>query len=318
MHFQASPTEPAHRHEHHPVAGETKPHDHAFGQDAVRPGERLTFIVIGITALTMVVEIIAGIAFGSMALLADGLHMASHATALSLNAFAYVYARRHARDQRFTFGTGKVNALGGFAGAVLLLVFAVFMAGESAHRIVAPVPIEFTYAILVAVVGLLVNGICVVILSGKHSHGHDHNLRSAFLHVLADALTSVLAVFALLAGKFLGWQILDPLMGVVGALLVARWSVSLARDTSRVLLDMQAPSVVINAVSEAIEQHPDTTLVDVHIWSIGPGIYAAALTVAAARPMPAETYRDSLPQRLGIVHVNIEVVQRVTATQAGR
>jgi cation diffusion facilitator family transporter len=295
-------------------------HDHGFGQDVVRPGERLTVIVIGLTAVTMVVEIAAGLAFGSMALLADGLHMASHATALALTAFAYVYARRHAHDRRFSFGTGKVNALGGFAGAILLCLFALFMAGESIHRIMAPVPIEFNYAILVAIVGLIVNGVSVLILSDQHSHKHgtrgdhhhsdDHNLRSAFLHVLADALTSLLAIFALVAGKLFGWQVLDPLMGILGSVLVARWSVSLLRDTSRVLLDAQAPAAIVNAVSEAIEGHPETELVDVHIWSIGPGIYAAALTVSAAAPLPSLTYREALPKHLGIVHVNVEVEHR--------
>ena len=204
-------------------------HDHSFGQDCIRPGEIKTLIVIAITATMMVVEVSAGLLYGSMALLADGLHMASHAAALSINAYAYIYARRHAHDTRFSFGTGKVNALGGFAGAVLLAVFVLIMAGESIHRLIQPVEIAFNQAILVSVLGLIVNGLSVLILNDHpHQHGnneddrhhHDHNLRSAYLHVLADALTSLLAILALMAGKYLGWNVLDPLMGIVGAVLV--------------------------------------------------------------------------------------------------
>jgi cation diffusion facilitator family transporter len=222
-------------------------HSHAFGQDRKRPGETRTFIVIVITATMMVVEIGAGLIYGSMALLADGLHMASHAVALSINALAYVYARRHAHDDRFSFGTGKVNTLGGFTGAVLLAGFAIVMVVESVERLVAPVAIAFNQAIFVAVLGLIVNGVSVLILGHRHhpeqAHDletdhdehvhyhdhdhhqhHDHNLISAYLHVLADALTSLLAIFALLAAKYFDWIWADPLMGIVGAILVARWS----------------------------------------------------------------------------------------------
>ena len=190
-------------------------HSHSFGQERRRPGEIRTLIVIAITGTMMVVEIVAGIAYGSMALLADGLHMASHAVALGINAFAYVYARKHAHDARFSFGTGKVNALGGFTGAILLAGFALMMAWESVDRLIFPVEIVFNSAIVVAVLGLLVNGASVFILDhrhdehhddsdGHHDHHHDHNLRSAYLHVLADALTSLLAIFALLAAKYFG------------------------------------------------------------------------------------------------------------------
>jgi cation diffusion facilitator family transporter len=223
-------------------------HDHSFGQEKVRQGEHRTLIVIAITAVMMVVEIAAGITFGSMALLADGLHMASHTAAIGIAAFAYVYARRHAFDKRFSFGTGKVNPLAGFASAVLLIVFAGLMAWESTERFFNPIDIAFNQAILVAIFGLIVNGASALILghSGPdhehghdHSHGHhhdekhhDHNLRAAYFHVLADALTSVLAIVALLAGKYYGLNWLDPVMGIVGALLVARWSLSLVRSTS--------------------------------------------------------------------------------------
>src|SRR5512136_254416 len=220
-------------------------HMHAFGQDRKRAGESRTLVVVGLTLTMMVVEIAAGILFRSMALLADGLHMASHAAALSINAFAYIYSRRHAHDARYTFGTGKVNALGGFTGAVLLVVFALVMAWESLGRVLHPVPIAYDQAIFVAIVGLIVNGASVFILDhgpDAHQHGHDtgdgderhheadsgrhhdHNLRSAYLHVLADALTSLLAIFALLAAKYLGLIWMDPVMGVLGAVLVSRWS----------------------------------------------------------------------------------------------
>jgi len=252
-----------------------------------------------------------------MALLADGLHMASHAAALSINACAYVYARRHAHDTCFSFGTGKVNALGGFTGAVLLVGFVLIMVGESIRRLIQPVEIAFDQAILVSVLGLIVNGVSVLILNDHHPHGygeeghhhHDHNLRSAYLHVLADALTSLLAILALMAGKYLGWNVMDPLMGIVGAGLILRWSLHLLRDTSKVLLDAQAPDDMLHAVRDAIENDSSSTLTDVHVWSIGPGIYAAALTVSTREIMTPEVFRNRIPSHLGIVHFNIEVNQ---------
>jgi len=276
----------------------------------------------------MVVEIAAGIAFGSMALLADGLHMASHAVALGINAFAYVYARRHAHDQRFSFGTGKVNALGGFSGAVLLAVFALMMAAESLHRLVFPVPIVFNNAILVAVIGLVVNGASMLILGHQHEspdhahvehghvhdhdhhghqHHHDHNLRSAYLHVLADALTSVLAIAALLAAKYAGLVWMDPLMGIVGALLVARWSVGLLRQTAEVLLDHQGPEQRCREIRDCLEADGVTRVVDLHLWSIGPGIYSLIASLRSVRPCRPSEYHHRLPTGLGIVHASFEV-----------
>lgn len=286
-------------------------HDHTFGQHRKRPGESRTLVVIIITATMMVVEIVSGIVFGSMALLADGLHMASHASALSITLFAYMYARRHARDERFSFGAGKANVLGAFTGAVLLALFALAMVWESAQRFISPVEIAFNRAIGVAVLGLLVNGASALIL-GHHgdegkSHHHDHNLRAAYLHVLADALTSCLAIVALLSAKYFGLVWMDPLMGIVGAALVARWSLGLLRSTSSVLLDEQAPASIRRAVRESIEIDTDDRVADLHVWSIGPGIYSAIVTVVASEPREPDYYRKLLPDDIGLVHETIEV-----------
>jgi cation diffusion facilitator family transporter len=281
-------------------------HDHRFGQDARSPGELRTLIVVILTSLMMVVEIVSGLAFGSMALPADGLHMASHTAALGIAVGAYWYARRRAADPRFSFGTGKVNSLAGFAGAILLVGFAALMATESLERLANPIPIAFGEAIAVAVVGLLVNGVSGVLLHAGHDH-HDHNLRSAYLHVLADALTSFLAIFALLSAKFFGLNWMDPLMGIVGAVLVTRWSWGLLRQTSRVLLDYQAPVALREAIRDAIESHSDERVADLHVWSIGPAIYAAVVGLVTDEPKSAEFYKSLLPQNLGIVHVSVEV-----------
>lgn len=294
-------------------------HTHTFGQDQKRAGERKTVIVTILTAVMMLVEIVAGIAFGSMALLADGLHMASHATALCINAFAYIYARHHARDQRFTFGTGKVNTLGGFTGAVLLGFFALFMAWESMKRMVSPVAIEFNQAIFVAVLGLVVNGISVFVLDIKrashshgegghhHDHSHDHNLRSAYFHVLADALTSVLAIVALLAAKYFGLIWMDPLMGVVGAILVSRWAWGLVRETSFILLDKEGPESIQKSIREMIEKDGDSRITDLHLWSVGPNIYSAIISVVANHPLEPEQYKKLLSPDIRLAHITVEV-----------
>jgi cation diffusion facilitator family transporter len=298
-------------------------HTHTFGQDKAKTGERRTCMVIAITVVMMVVEIVAGMAFGSMALLADGLHMASHTAALGIAAMAYVYARRHAHDGRFSFGTGKISALAGFTSAVLLALFALLMAWESLDRVLSPVRIVFNQAIPVAMVGLVVNAASMLILGGNHDHrdahhghehGHDHahadhNLRGAYLHVLADALTSLLAIVALLAGKFLGLNWMDPFMGIVGALLVVRWSWGLLRDTSRVLLDRQAPAYIREVIQEGIERHADNRIADLHVWSIGSEVYAGIISLVTDDPKPPEYYKALLPDGLGVVHTTIEVHQ---------
>jgi len=304
-------------------------HAHAFGQDVRRPGESKTLIVIVITSVMMLVELVAGVIYGSMALLADGLHMASHAAALSINAVAYIYARRHAFDKEFSFGTGKVNTLGGFTGAVLLGGFAFLMVSESLSRLVSPVPIAFNQAILVAVLGLIVNGVSVLILEHKpsrqaadghadesdehghygyvHQHSHDHNLVSAYLHVLADALTSLLAIFALLGAKYFGFVWMDPTMGIIGAVLVARWSLGLLRGTSAVLLDRSAPEDISERIRLSIEAGGHDRVVDLHVWSIGPDTYAAIVSVVSEHAKSPSEYKRLIPDDLGIAHTSIEV-----------
>src|SRR5919108_6449229 len=292
-------------------------HEHVFGQDQVKAGEGRTLLVGLLTSAMMLVEIAAGLAFGSMALLADGLHMASHASALGISLFAYVYARRLAGHPRYSFGTGKVNALAGFASAVLLVIFAAVMAWESIVRLVHPIPIALDQALVVAVAGLLVNGASAWILAGPghhdhedhghHRHRHDHNLRAAYLHVMADALTSLLAIGALLAAKLFGAAWLDPVMGVVGAVLVTRWSLGLLRDTSRVLLDVQLPGGATERVRKAIEAQDDNRVADLHLWSIGPGIQAAAIVVVSDEPQSPDHYRQLIPPDLHVVHATVEV-----------
>lgn len=294
-------------------------HNHTFAQDRRKVGESRTLLVIAITAAMMSVELYTGVLFGSMALLADGLHMLSHAVALSITAFAYVYARRNARSTQYSFGTGKVNALGGFTGAVLLAIFAVFMAFESILRLFNPVEIVFNQAIFVAFLGLVVNGACVFILGVKehdhkhkdehadHHNDHDHNLKSAYLHVMADALTSVLAIFALLAAKYFGLIWMDPVMGIIGGLLVARWSYGLLISTSAVLLDRQAPERLTARVRELIEAGENSRITDLHIWSIGPSIYSAQIAVIAHHPLSPTGYKALIPESLGLVHIAIEV-----------
>jgi len=294
-------------------------HPHIFGQDMMRSGEKRTLIVITITASMMIIEIISGVLFGSMALLADGLHMASHTAALSISAFAYYYARRHSEDESFSFGTGKVNTLAGFSSAILLVIFALMMTWESVYRFMNPVEIIFNQAILVAILGLIVNAISYFILSGNHRSDHsdtnithihkhsDHNLRAASLHVLADALTSIFAIVALLTAKYMGLVWMDPLMGIVGAILVARWSFGLVRDTSGVLLDKQASKELQDQIRNSIECFDGDKVVDLHIWAIGPNIYNAIVSIVADVPKQPDHYKKLLPNDKGLAHITIEI-----------
>lgn len=303
-------------------------HDHVFLGTHHDQYERRTRWVVVLTALMMVGEIAAGWLFGSMALLADGFHMATHAGALAVAAAAYAYARRHARSERFTFGTGKIGDLAGFASALALGLAALGIGLESIERLFEPARVAFGEATLVAVLGLVVNLVSAVLLHGGHDHahhhGHDHphdhdhghhhhghahhdnNLRSAYLHVLADALTSVLAIAALLAGRYLGWVWLDAAMGVVGALVIARWSLHLMRDTAAVLVDT-ADQHLIDEIRAHIETDGDARVSDLHVWRVGPGAHAAIVSLVADKPHGPDVYKERLHDAHELVHVTIEI-----------
>jgi cation diffusion facilitator family transporter len=279
-------------------------HDHDFlGREHDRNARR-TLWVVALTTVMMVAEIVAGAITGSMALLADGFHMATHAGALLVAALAYRFAKRHVRNPRFTFGTGKVGDLAGFASALVLGVVALGIAYESSVRLLQPVRVDFGDAIVVAAIGLVVNLVSAAMLStgghghahdhDDHHHHHDHNLRAAYMHVLADALTSVLAIVALVCGRYLGWTWLDPAMGIVGAIVIARWSWTLMKQTAAVLLDTADPKLS-DRIRDAIEGPGDAKVLDLHVWRVGPGAHVAVASVAGV------SQRD-VRQRLAPIH----------------
>lgn len=294
-------------------------HDHVFlGADHDRNARRTHWVIL-LTGLMMVGEITAGMLFGSMALLADGWHMATHTGALAITAVAYWFARRHARDARFTFGTGKVGELAGFASAIALGLTALLIGWESVERLIDPVSIAFEEAITVAVLGLAVNLASAWLLAGGGSHHHDHahphdhqhghedqNLRAAYLHVLADALTSVLAIVALVVGRYLGWVWMDPVVGIVGALVIGRWAYGLLRDTAAVLLDAGADPRLAERVRGAIERGGDR-ISDLHLWRVGPGRHAAIVALVTAEPREPEHYRRRVADWPELAHVTVEV-----------
>ncbi len=289
-------------------------HTHVFDlHDA--GAERRTLWVVALTLVMMVGEIAAGLLFGSMALLADGWHMGTHAAALGVAAFAYAYARRHAHDPRYSFGTGKVGALGGFASAVGLAVVALLVLLESLGRLASPVAIRFNEAIAVCLLGLAVNVLSALLLKEshpgadeEHAHRHrDHNRRAAYLHVLADALTSLFALVALTTGKWFGWTWLDPVMGIAGSLVIAWWSRGLLRDTSAVLLDAELDPARRRAIQAALESDGQSQVVDLHVWRIGPRHLAAVVAVQTTRPREPDDYRRLLQGFDDLVHVGIEV-----------
>ncbi|MGB3817698.1 MAG: CDF family Co(II)/Ni(II) efflux transporter DmeF [Achromobacter pulmonis] len=285
-------------------------HEHVFlGQDH-RRNERRVWWVIALTAGMMAVEIVAGHLYGSMALVADGWHMSTHAGAMLITALAYGYARRHARNPRFTFGTGKLGELAGFASAIVLALIALIIGWESVTRLVDPVPIRFDQAIAIAVVGLLVNLASAWLLKDdhghSHGHGHDNNLRSAYIHVLADAMTSVLAIAALLLGRSYGWLWADPAMGVVGALVIARWSWGLIRDAGTVLLDAAPQSGRMRRDIERALDAGDGEIADLHVWQIGPGHYAAIVSLVTRHPRDSAFYKAKLAHIAGLSHLTVE------------
>lgn len=295
-------------------------HDHVFLGAGHERNERRTWFVIALTATMMVVEIVAGSVYGSMALVADGWHMSTHAAAMLIAALAYLYARKHAQNRRFTFGTGKLGDLAGFASAIVLAMVALLIGWESFLRFQAPVAIDFPQAIAIAVVGLAVNLASAWLLRGAHHHGHDHhhnhdhhggdnNLRAAYMHVLADALTSVLAIFALTAGSLYGWLWLDPMMGIVGAIVIARWSWGLMRDAGGVLLDYVPPGEDLpDEIRTAIETTGET-ITDLHVWQLGPGHHGAIISIASIAPRAPSHYRKKLAHIHDLSHVTIEIEQ---------
>ncbi|HDR27457.1 CDF family Co(II)/Ni(II) efflux transporter DmeF [Rhodovulum sp.] len=304
-----------HAHPQPPGPAPEDRHDHIFLGPNHDRNARRTSIVIAITATMMVIEIAAGTIYGSMALVADGWHMSTHAAALSITALAYGYARRHARNPRFSFGTGKIGDLAAFGSAVVLLIVALLIGWESLVRLIEPVQIDFTQATIVAVIGLAVNLGCALLLREGHDHHHGHahpaapdnNLRAAYLHVLADALTSVLAIGALLAGRAYGWVWLDPLIGVVGALVIARWSWGLMKQAGRVLVDYLPEDEGLPVEIRAALEGEDTRITDLHVWQLGPGHHGAIVAIRASDPLAPSAYRARLGHLRDLSHVSIEV-----------
>jgi cation diffusion facilitator family transporter len=274
--------------------------------------ERRTRIVIGVTAAMMIVEITVGLMSHSMALLADGWHMSTHVLAFLITAVAYYVARTQAGNARFSFGTGKIGVLGGFTSAVVLSIVALLMAVESGRRLFVPLEIHFNEAIGIACVGLLVNLSCAALLADHHhedggSHHEDLNLRAAYLHVLADAFTSVLAISALAGGKFFGWAWLDPVVGIIGSGVVFSWAYTLLRDTSGILLDRTpASSDLPDQIRRAVESDDDSLVTDLHVWQVGIGKYAAMISIVAHEPKSCDSYRALLRGHDELVHVTIE------------
>lgn len=279
-------------------------HDHCHNHH----GERGAKLVFMLTVVTMGAEILAGWLYGSMALLADGWHMASHAGALGIAWFAYAFARRNSTNPNFVFGTGKVNALAGFASAIGLLLIAAYMAVESCARLFSPVDIAYGQATLVAVLGLLVNLASVWLLRDSHeSHAHDHNIKAAYIHVLADALTSILAIAALLGGRHLGLVWLDPVMGVVGAAVIIRWAVGLLKETGAILLDHMGEPGLAARMRALLEDNPQTSVAGIAVWRVGGGTYAANVIIEDDVPRQPDHYRKKLEAIGGLTRITVEV-----------
>ena len=315
------------------MSSHSSTHSHHFNEGNPLAERRTRWAVV-LTAIMMVAEIAGGWAYNSMALLADGWHMSSHALALGLAAGAYMLARKLAHDRRFAFGTWKIEILGGFTSALLLLLVAFSMAYQSIERLFSPSPIHYDQAIAIAFIGLLVNLACAKLLSAgggdhHHGHGHDHghghahghshgaedlNLRSAYLHVIADAATSVLAIVALFGGKLWGADWLDPIMGIVGAVLVGIWSVGLLKTTARVLLDAEMDAPVVDEIREVIATSPvPASITDLHVWRVAANKYACILGVAASNEAKAEDFHRQLAIHEELVHVTVQIEPNVVS-----
>ena len=285
-------------------------HRHDLLYDTHR-SETDTRRVVVLTCCMMVVEIGAGWLYGSMALLADGWHMSTHVVALGITLYAFRYARIHQRDRRYSFGTGKVKVLGGYTGAIILVIVAGLMAWESIHRLVAPESIHFNEAIGVAILGLGVNLVSAFLLKGHHHHGHHHdtNLRAAYLHVLTDAVTSILAIIALSLGKVVDWNWMDPIMGLVGAVIIVRWTYGLLSDTTSILLDSVEDIDKLGELRAAIEEAGDSTIADLHLWRIEAGQYAVICSLVTHDPQQPEYYKERIRAVMDGAHITVEVNQ---------
>jgi cation diffusion facilitator family transporter len=290
-------------------------HDHTFLGTKHGEHERRTWLVVALTGVMMVGEIIGGTIYGSMALVADGWHMSTHAGALAIAALAYRYARKHAHDTRFSFGTGKLGELAGYSSALILALVALLIGYKSIARLLHPVSIGFDEAIVIAVIGLLINLGSAWLLREQHEHEHghqdrhhhqDHNLRAAYLHVLADALTSVLAIIALVGGRQYGWTWMDPAMGLVGALVIAHWSIGLLRSSGAVLLDAVLDTRLVAQIKESLEVDTDR-VADLHVWRLGPGHAAVIAVLVTDHPSDIAQYKARLGHIGGLSHVTIEV-----------
>src|SRR5262245_48890794 len=295
-------------------------HSHVFLGAAHARNERRTWIVIAICTVMMVAEIVGGLWFGSIALIADGLHMSTHAGALLLAALAYTYARRYADDARLTFGTGKLGDLAAFASAIILAMIALFIGYESVDRFFHPVPIAFNEAIAIAALGLVVNIVSALLLRDDHEHAHayghdhdhehfhrDHNLRAAFVHVMADAAVSVLVIIGLVAGRQFGWLWMDPVMGLVATVVILSWSWSLTRSSGAVLLDVSPDPALSRKIVARLEQGSDRVS-DLHLWRLGPGHLAAVISIVTHEPRVPGHYKRRLSDLKSLSHLTIEVL----------
>jgi cation diffusion facilitator family transporter len=294
-------------------------HDHDYSGDR-DTAEKNTRRVIALAAVMMVVEILAGWRFHSMALLADGWHMGTHVAAFLIAAIAYAMARRHRADRSFSFGTGKIDVLGGYTSAVILGIVALAMAAESVVRLFDPLPINYNESIGIGLAGLCVNVASALILKHGHGHGHSHghdhggghedlNMKAAYVHVIADAVTSILAISALVAGKFLGWFWMDPVMGIVGSAVVGQWSFGLLRDTSTILLDRTPETDLGDEIRKAVEAEEGAFVADLHIWQIGTGQFSAIVSIVAREPRTPEHYRRIFSAHAELRHVTVEIHQ---------
>jgi len=312
-----------------------RPHSHVFLGEAHAQNERRTWTVIALCSAMMVAEIVGGILFGSIALVADGLHMSTHASALLLAALAYSFARRYAHDQRFSFGTGKLGDLAGFTSAIVLAMVALLIGYEAISRFIWPVPIGFDEAIPIAFLGLAVNVASALLLGAgthRHTHGHEHcadaheddhdahehahgsahrdnNMRAAVVHVLADAAVSVLVIVGLLLGRFLGWAWMDPVLGLCGTVVIAAWSYGLIRDTGAILLDMNPDRGMAERMRAVLEADGDR-LTDLHLWRLGPGHLGAILSIATRHRREAQYYQSLLGRFHDLSHVTVQVEQQ--------